>query len=445
MNRKKIAICALSLLLFSSQVFAKELVEKDTKIETKETLEEKTELDAKGETDEVKEEISPEEAHRREKERLVNMFEKEPLEKLSTSYLLMDYDTGQVLEGHNVDTPIAIASTTKLISMFVVYDALADGSIKLDDEITIDKEVAMIGGSSYKLKENEVVTVSELIDAAMIVSGNDATVALAKEISGSEKAFVKLMEQKLLSLDIEDATIVNATGLPDYENDIQNTMSSKSLAILTRELIEEYPKLLEIASKTKLVSEDRKFDMENTNPLLGVLPEVDGLKTGFTGKAGRCLVATGIVKGDKISSEDTRLIGITMGSKGDIEREVAAKRLMSDGFKNYKNIIIGNSELPIETVENENTYPSTFEVYPVEHKTIMKSNMSSLSTDIVLDEIVPPLDAGAKVGRIDYYLDGTNVLSTDLIVKEDIKELNILRRIQKNYEELFSATENLFN
>ena len=140
MNRKKIAICALSLLLFSSQVFAKELVEKDTKIETKETLEEKTELDSKGETDEVEEEISPEEAHRREKERLVNMFEKEPLEKLSTSYLLMDFDTGQVLEGHNVDTPIAIASTTKLISMFVVYDALADGSIKLDDEITIDKE-----------------------------------------------------------------------------------------------------------------------------------------------------------------------------------------------------------------------------------------------------------------------------------------------------------------
>ncbi|NLY19707.1 MAG: D-alanyl-D-alanine carboxypeptidase [Tissierellia bacterium] len=453
MKRNKIIICLLALLLISSNALASADVKNDnyliaenktSEIDVQIESEDEKELEQEdGKSEEV--ELTPEEIHQRERDRLIKMYEAEPLEKLTTSYLLAEADSGKIVEEYNSDKPLAIASTTKLLSIFVVYDKLADGSISLDDKIIIDEEIARIGGSSYKLKKDEEVTVEELIEAALIVSGNDATVALAKKVAGSEANFVKLMERKLDELDILDAKIINATGLPNYEDDTHNMMSTKSLMILTKELIKKYPEVLEITSKKDLVSESRKFDMDNTNPLLGELSEVDGLKTGYTGKAGRCLVATGIKKGDGVETEDTRLIGIVMGSRGDIERYVASKRLFVDGFKNYKNVIIGNKSVPIDSISSEITYPDTFDIYTTEQDIVFKSGSESLSKEVKLNDIIPPLKAGDKVGTVTYFIDGKDIMTTDVVIEEDLRELNIFMKIQKSFESLFSITWNLFN
>ena len=378
-------------------------------------------------------------------ERQVKKHINKSVDTLTTTYLVGDFKSGTILEADNIDELVAIASTTKILTVYVALDEIKAGNISFDDPVTIDRETHLIGGSSFKLKEGETVTVKQLIDAAMIVSGNDAVNALAKHIAGTESSFVNMMKAKLESLGITNYILVNSSGLPNYVINQQNMISTRDLFKLSRQFLIDYPEILEITRKSSLVDENREFDEKNTNPILGEISEIDGLKTGYTGKAGRCMVATGLVRGDGVSNGDIRLIGITMGSNSDAERYVAIKKLMESAIGNYEYKILGETQIPIETISNEQLDPSEINVYPNEQIEILKKKSDVVTYTTNLMGIDKPLKSGTSVGSINYYVNGEEVHKSDLVVKEDIVESSFLKRLQIRYKNFFASAYAIFN
>lgn len=378
-------------------------------------------------------------------ERQVKKYINKDPDQLTTAYLVGDYASGEILEEKNIDDLVAIASTTKILSIYVVLDEIKAGHISLEDKVYIDKEISRLGGSSYKLKEGEEIPVEDLIKAALIVSGNDATKALAKYVAGSEEAFVEKMKAKLESLDIKNYQLINSSGLPNYNIDKQNMMTTRDLFHLSRAFIRDYPQMLKITAMTELVNLERDFKEENTNPLLGEFPQVDGLKTGYTGLAGRCLVATALIKGDKETTKDLRLISITMGSNSDAARYVAAKKLLKKSLDTYVYQNLANPNQVVASVEDDKLDPKEVNIYPKEEfsKLIKKSDFTNSTSQI--DDLVPPLKAGQEVGTISYYLNGEEIFSTALIVKQDVLEASILRKIQGFYASLYMSLYKIFN
>lgn len=439
MKKKLIIILVLIFIIQSPMgVFAVEKVEKPingiTEIETEET------------TLTIEEQEALKEAERKaEWERQVKKHIYKSVDALTTTYLVGDFKSGTILEADNIDELVAIASTTKILTVYVALDEIKKGNISYDDIITVDRETQLIGGSSFELKEGDQVTVRQLIEAAMIVSGNDAVNALARHIAGTESSFVNMMKAKTESLGITSYVFVNSSGLPNYVINQQNMISTRDLFKLSRQFLIDYPEILEITRKSSLVDENREFDEKNTNPILGEISEIDGLKTGYTGKAGRCMVATGLVRGDGVSNGDIRLIGITMGSNSDAERYVAIKKLMESAIGNYEYKILGETQIPIETISNEQLDPSEINVYPNEQIEILKKKSDVVTYTTNLMGIDKPLKSGTSVGSINYYVNGEEVYKSDLVVKEDIVESSFLKRLQIRYKNFFASAYAIFN
>lgn len=441
MKRKILVVFLVISLLFNGSLlaYASPIVEKENKIETE--IDKPLEVILTEEQKEAIRKAELEEAWKREVARYIN----KSTDQLTTCYLVGDFESGKILEEKNIDQLVAIASTSKILSVYVVLDEIKAGRLSKDDKIIIDKQTSRIGGSSYKLKEGEEVTVDELIKAAMIVSGNDAINALAKHIAGSEEKFVAMMKAKLDSLGISQYEIINVSGLPNYNIDKQNMLTTRELFQLSRSFIKDYPEILEVTKIPELISQERNFKEKNTNPILGEVPGVDGLKTGYTGLAGRCVVTTALVKGDGLETADMRLIGITMGSNSDGARYVAIKKLMENSIAGYTNQILAESNTPIETITNEKLDPEEINIYPKEQGTIIRKKSDFINFTKDLQEINPQTKAGESVGHLSYYLNDEVVFETDLIVKQDVLEASIIRKIQILYRNLYVSVYKMFN
>lgn len=443
--KKRISILLAILILLQVNIaFA-------TEIAPETIIEDSTPIDLPTETP-IEEVLTEEELEAIREEEKKRAFEKEVAEnehlnygQLTTSYILADFETGKILEEKDIDSLIAIASTSKIITVYVVLDEVKKGNISLDDKITIDRETALIGGSSYNLKEGEIHSVRNLITAALVVSGNDSVNALAKHIAGSEKAFVKLMENKLEELNIKNYLMINSSGLPDYTINKQNMLTTRGLFQLSRNFLMDYPEILEITTLEEIVEEDREFKVKNTNPILNVVSGIDGLKTGYTGKAGRCMVATGVVLGDKIKSSDMRLIGITMGSESDSQRYIAIKKLMERGFNSYEVAIVGDLLEPVESFSYEYLQPNEIDVYPKDTKEILKLKEDRITKKYEIEDITRGVKAEESVGTIDYFINGEKIHSTDLVVLEDVIESSFLRKLHIMYRNMYIAAIKLFN
>ena len=226
------------------------------------------------------------------------------IEENLRSYILADSETAQILEEYKIDEIVEIASISKLMSYLIVMDEISKGNISLGDIITIDKDTTKIKGSSFNLKVGENFTVKELLEASIVVSGNDATYALAKYIAGTEENFVKMMNQKAEEIGLENAVFYNSTGLPIGEKSIQNKMTTREIFKLAQYIIENHPGVLETAKIKSIEMVSRDYFQRNTNPLLNEIKEVDGLKTGFTNKAGYCYVSTFNIRGRETQTKD---------------------------------------------------------------------------------------------------------------------------------------------
>jgi D-alanyl-D-alanine carboxypeptidase (penicillin-binding protein 5/6) len=360
------------------------------------------------------------------------------------AYLLGDYETGEILESYNIDTPVEIASISKLLSYFVIMDEIKKGTMSLNDKIIIDKDTASITGSSYNLKAGEIYTVEKLLKAAIVISGNDATYALAKHVAGSEAEFVNLMRKKAKSLGLSNYEIYNCSGLPVNNNGLQNKMTTRDIFKLTRELLDTHPEVLEL-SKIPFISEPtRNFLEMNTNPLLKVFDGIDGLKTGYTGKAGYCFVATLNIEGEPRETENLKLIGIVMGSSSYDERTEVSRALLQYGKENYSKKVFLHKELPLKTIEVINGEPSEIKIYPEENFSKLINKKYNYDVEINIDNLEPPINEFTKLGRVTILENNKPIFTTNILNKDRVEKLDVFKIIFKFYEYLFREEELLF-
>lgn len=338
------------------------------------------------------------------------------------SYLLADYETGQILEEHNIDEVVEIASISKLMSFIVVMEWVEEGKISLQDTIKIDKDTTRIKGSSFKLREGEEFTVRELLEAAIVISGNDATYALAKHVAGTEEEFVKLMNEKAKELGLDNAVFYNSTGLPVNGTDVQNKMTTREILKLSRYIIKHHRSILDICKIRAIEVEERDFFQINTNPLLFEIEEVDGLKTGFTNKAGYSYVSTFKIKGIEGQTKDLRLIAIVMGAKDLGERNQMAKVLVEHGLNNFSHRIILDEKIPIKTLYFPKGDITEAEIYPEKEfsKLLRKGTKITLTLD--LDDVNLPIRKNSKLGKVYVKEDGKIIFETNVLIREDVNK-----------------------
>lgn len=325
----------------------------------------------------------------------------ETLEIGAVSAILMDAKSGTVLYDMNSDEPLPPASITKIMSLLLIMEAIDEGRLKLNDTVTASKHAASMGGSQIWLEENEVMTVDELLKAAVIASANDATVALAEKIAGSEEGFVAAMNEKAKMLGMDSTHFINATGL-DADGHISSAhdVSLMSRALINHELIKNYSTVwMETlrGGETELV---------NTNRLVRFYEGTTGLKTGTTDSAGYCLSAT--AERDGLS-----LVAVIMHGNSSDERFEGAKKLLDFGFSNYSSVdinpILDKPSAPVKDGE-EKTVP--LYVQKKINLLTVKGAASDITQKTVLKKnITAPVKKGDVLGAVEIY-SGEELLKT---------------------------------
>lgn len=355
------------------------------------------------------------------------------IEEEVSAYLLGDYETGEILEEYNIYKPMEVASITKMMSYLIIMDNIKAGSISLEDWIYADKDITEIKGSSLELEVGESFTVEELLKVIIVISANDATYALAKHVAGSEETFVKMMNEKAKELGLDHSMFINSTGLPEEER--QNIMSSEDVFTLSRHIIEIYPEILSMATIPYIEVPTREYRKENTNPLLNQIKGIDGLKTGFTNKAGHCLVSTLMI--EPSIEEEFRLVGIVMGTKSEEKRKEIGSKLIQYGIDNYHREIFASEDKAVETIYNRKSKEGEIEVYPSKNFSKVVKQRDHIEEDVLMDKIKLPLKKGDKVGKMVITTDGYILEEIDLIVKKDIEKSGIFLFSARSIRDLF--------
>ncbi len=361
------------------------------------------------------------------------------------SYILADFETGEILEEYNINEVVEIASTSKLMTYLVIMDEVEKGNISLSERIEVDREVARIGGSTLKLEEGEIFTIRELMEASLVVSANDATYALARHVGGTEKEFASMMNMKSRELGLRNAYFYNSTGLPVVEKDVQNVMTTKELFILSKHIVEKYPQVLEITKIPIIQVKSRDYIGKNTNGLLKELKEVDGLKTGFTNKAGYCYVSTFNMEAEENKTKDLRLISIVMGADSVRERNRLGKELVEYGMKNYSNRIFFDESSPVGTIEVPSGSVLEVQAFPREgfSKLIKKDEAINVRLDIN-EGLKLPIKKENTIGKAIVEKNNETIFETDIILKEDIRKASIFSRFGRYFSSLYDKVLGAF-
>ena len=352
------------------------------------------------------------------------------------SAILMDASTGKVLYEKNADEPLAPASMTKLASMLIIMEAIDDGSLKLSDKVTISKEAADMGGSQVFLEENEVYTVEQLLKSVAIASGNDAVVALAEKIAGSQEAFVQMINDRLREIGAINTTFLNAHGL----DAAGHVSTAKDMAIIAYNLL-KHPKILEYTSiyEEYLKKNDgSKTWLVNTNKLIRYYDGVDGLKTGYTSNAGYCLTATA-------KKKDLRLISVVMGEETSEKRSADTVKLLNYGFNTFKLHTIKKNNEILGKVRVERGKKDSAKIVLVEDATELLKNTDKVKEytfNIKVGIIKAPVNKNDKIGTAEIIdQDGNIVDEVDLTVKESIKKANIFDYMLRNIKTITAGKE----
>lgn len=360
------------------------------------------------------------------------------LEKRSRSYLLGDFKTGQIIKSHNIDEVVEIASITKLMTYMVVMDQVRAGNIGLEDRIVVDEDTAKIKGSSLKLDIGENYSLKQLIEGSLVVSANDATFALARYVGGTIEEFTAMMNKKAKEIGLKSAIFFNPTGLPVQNSQLQNAMTTEELFEMSRYVIKNYPEILEITRIPYIEIEAKEYHEPNTNPLIGKILEVDGLKTGFTNKAGYCLISTALKESETDTGEDLRLISIVMGTSGYDERDQVSASLINYGLENYSLVKVLDRTKAIDTVSFLNAKSLETEVYPSEDLIRLINNLDDLETRVrIKDDMKFPYKEGSAVGKVIVDVNGENIYETDIFVKEKVKKAGFFRRLFRKIKAFF--------
>ena len=310
--------------------------------------------------------------------------------------LLLEAESGTVLFAHHPDVRRSPASTQKLVLELVVLELVKAGKISLADSVSVSRRAARTGGSQVFLKRGEVFTLGELMEAVAISSANDACVAIAEHISGSTAGFVELMNERAQSLGMHDTRVVNVHGLDNTPVGKGNLSTTRDLSKIARALILVHPEALQWSSTRRKPFRNGKFMLRATNRLLGRFQGLDGLKTGYTRRAGSCLVSTA-------TRHNMRLISVILGASSTSVRNRETRRLLSWGFNNFSRVpIVKTGELMGKVVIDWGLEP---EVRVLAQDTVMAVLTSEQEKHIVRhlelpEELPAPVAAGDELGKL---------------------------------------------
>ena len=343
--------------------------------------------------------------------------------------ILIEYNTGKVLYEMNPDEKLAPASITKVMSLILVMEAIEEGKISLDTKVTASEHAASLGGSQIWLEPGEVMTIDELLKATVIASANDATVALAEAVAGSEESFVAMMNEKARALGLENTNFVNSYGL-DADGHLT---TAHDVAIMSAELI-KHPLIREYSSIRMDSLRGGESELVNTNKLIRYYDGCFGLKTGTTGKAGSCLTATAERNG-------LTLIAVVLGAPNSNDRFSGTQKLLDYGFANYSFVNVepdtqGIRTIPVKKGVEKSVMPTATENLPL---LLKKGDEKKITQSISLnEELTAPIRKGDVVGYVHVYLENEEIGVIEIIASNDVEKLTFFVCFSRLVKGLFT-------
>ncbi len=351
--------------------------------------------------------------------------------------VLMEASTGQILYEKNSDTALSPASITKIMTLLLIFDAIADGKIHLDDVVTTSAYAKSMGGSQVFLEEGEEQTVETLIKCIIVASGNDASVAMAEYICGSETEFVAKMNERAKELGMEQTHFVDCCGLTDSD---EHYVSAKDVAIMARELTVNYPEIFTYAgiwmeNITHVTKQGTKeFGLTNTNKLLKQYSYATGLKTGSTSKAKYCLAGTA-------SKDGVDLIAVVMAAPDNKARFSEAITMFQYGFANcnvYQDLGEAVYEIPVEGGMTEAVEARLYQ--PFSYLSTEGADLTDVTSAIEYDTVQAPVFAGDVVGTITYKAGDTVLGQEKLVATADVAAKGYGDFLKENIGRYFLGT-----
>lgn len=351
------------------------------------------------------------------------------------SAILISAESGQVLFAKNETKPLPPASLTKIMTMLLAMEAVDRGVARLEDAVPISRYASSMGGSQVFLSPDEKFTLGELLEAVAIASGNDASVAVAEHLAGTEANFVERMNQRAKELGMKDTVFANASGLPTPEGETACITTAHDVAIMAREIIVRFPKVLEWTSiwQKNFRHEPRPFVLTNTNRLIRTYPGADGLKTGHTEAAGFCLAATA-------KRDDVRLISVVMRTESDTARLEQTTRVLDYGFRAFEQVfaVVAGENVGLVPVP-EGRKEEVAALAQGDLKLMaLRGSQSELKRELKpLPDLKAPVTKGQVIGDLVVTLRDEALGSVPVVAAEDVPRANLLIRLFRWVRDFF--------
>lgn len=335
------------------------------------------------------------------------------------SAILIEFETGEIIFEKNAHEKLHPASMTKIMSMLIIMEHIDKGLIGWDDMVTVSANASGMGGSQILLETNEKMAVRDLFKGIAVASGNDAVVAMAEYIAGTEEAFVNMMNEKAKELGLTDTNFKNVHGL----DDANHYSSAYDMAMMARELIKhktvlEYTSIYEDYLRK---GTDKEFWLVNTNKLVRFYDGADGLKTGYTSEAGYCLTATA-------TKNNMRLIAVAMKEPDSKTRNAEVTSMLDYGFAQYSTETVLSTDSVLDKVLVDKGKKEYVEIVPTENITFLNKkleNAKNANYEIKLNDLKAPLKKGDVVGTLIVKFDNNDQREVNITVKEDVDKCNI--------------------
>ena len=359
---------------------------------------------------------------------------KDALNLKSKSVILIEAGSGNVLYEKDADMVLKPASVTKVMTLLLVFEAMEAGRFTLEDTVTISEHAASMGGSQCFFEAGEQQSVEDMIKCIEIASGNDAAVAMAEYVAGSEEQFVNMMNAKAKELGMVNTNFENACGL-DADNHVT---TARDIAIMSRELTTRYPQIYDysgiwmdsIIHKTR--RGESRFDLVNTNKFLNAYTGATGLKTGYTSEAGYCISATA-------RRDNIELIAVIMSAETKEIRNSEAGKLFDYGFaccQTYEDKNVIEDDLKIEVSGGTKKYVDYRS--PDELSFVVCNNdITKITKSITVDELKAPVHKDDKIGVVEYKIDNEVLYSSIIYADEDIEAISVNRLMLDIMRRLF--------
>ncbi len=342
-----------------------------------------------------------------------------PPQLAATSWILMDAHSGRILAEHNADERLAPASLTKMMTSYLLEYEIKQGNVSLDEMVTVSEKAWRMPGSRMFIEVGTQVSVEDLLRGVIIQSGNDASVAVAEHLAGSESAFADLMNQHARQMGMMNSNFTNSSGLPD-----PNLYSTaRDMAILSRVKILEYPEHYSMYSEREFTYNNIR--QSNRNRLLWRDASVDGLKTGHTTEAGYCLAASAV-------RNDMRLISVVMGARSDEGRTQESQKLLSYGFRYYETLLLQEA---FSLIDQPRIWQGVRDQLRVGldsdlHVTLPRGHSERIQTEILYDSTLKaPISTGQVLGQFRVMLDGEVLAETPLRALESVEQAGFFKRL----------------